>query len=339
MRTVRTLLYALGVVALSACGGGAHGGALPPAGSDAGPRAPSGSSVAFEKDTLWVAYTEAHGVNAFSTASGGTVTPLKHLFPYRWTPNNPSIPGIVDVAIAPDGTQWILENRDFALGGSGWRLVAIAPGSTEAENMYGDDVNSPFGLALAGDGVMVGLRSPVNGAHSIVTYPYAHSFAPPLRTFQSTRQILAFASGNDGHLYVRRPHAFEVYDPTSDGSTPVRRIQTDAPQSSKFAVGPDNSIFVAEYIGRPASGQLFVNVYPPGSGTVGRRIGPIPSDFSPFGGTNVIAVDSIGRVYVATDGTIYRYGVHADGPSFKPQIVMNDPTLAHPVAMALGPNL
>ncbi len=339
MRFFRTILSALTVVALAACGGGSGGGAVLPGGTDPGTRGAGGSTVAFQKDTLWVAYETS--VHAFSTDSNGPVTPLKSLGSFPWNGNRAfGIPGIVDIAVAPDGTQWELENRDFAEGGRGWRLNAVAPGAaTLPENTDGDDNSYPFAFALAGDGVMVGYN---NGSDVIATYPYGASNAQPLRTFTGTSRIYGFASGNDGHLYVARPTGFEVYDPTSTGCCPIRTITTNAPttmgSSGGFAVGPENSIYVVDVSAGYQSHVMYVNVFPPGSLTVGRRIGPLPTNYDALGHAPRITVDALNRLYVATNGQLYRFGAGADGAA-TPERVMTDSEIGNPTALAIGPKL
>jgi hypothetical protein len=336
MRSFRTFLFtAVAVVALAACGSG--GGTLPP--SDSGSIDPSGSSVAFEKATLWVAYGGGP-IKAFPTNGNGPVTAEKTLPSFRWS-QTPDIPGIVDVAIAPDGTQWVLENRSFALGGRGWRLFAVAPGDSQPENVYGDDVNYPFALGLAADGIMVGL-STANG-DTIATYPYAASNAPAMRTFTSTDRILGFAESNDGHLYVSRPNRVDVYDATSTGCCPIRSIALTGlvghvtVSAQQFAVGPDNSIYETDLPGNNANPVMYVNVYAPDSGAVARRIGPLPADYGGLG-FPVITVDAKNRLYVATTGRIYRFGPSMDGVTAR-QGGMIDTTLGRPSAMAVGPRL
>ncbi len=343
MSTFRTFLYALAVVALAACGSGSAGG-LAPAVGDLGTRDPHGSSVAFEKRTLWVDYGTQ--VNAFSTDGNGAVTPQKTLGSYPWYNAHgvpiPGLPGIVDVAIAPDGTRWVLENRDALQGGPGWRLYAIAPSDTQPENTYGDDVNKPFALAVGGDGMVVGYRSS-DGTTTIATYPYAASNAPALRTLQIAGPVLGFAAGNDGLFDVVRPGSFDAYRPVSTGWSLVRSIAMVTPlgpitiNSHEFAVGPDSSIYVVDLPGSPSNAVMYVNVYPRGSGTAARRIGPLPANYNGLG-FPVITVDSLNRLYVATQGQIYRFGPHANGAA-QPQLVMIDPTIGRPVALAVGPKL
>ncbi len=333
------------MAALAACGGGSGGGALPPEAGELGARAPSGSSVAFEKRTLWVAY--AQRVNAFPTDGSGAVTPEKTLGDFPWftsagTPLPGSSPGIVDVAVAPDGTRWLLENRSFAEGGPGWRLYAVAPNETTPENTYGDDAHVPFALALGGDGIMVGYRDS-NGVTTIATYAYAANNSAPIRTFTSSAPVLGLASGNDGHFYVARPNGYDVYDPTSTGCCPVRSVVTSGLTgtvtigSQEFAVGPNNSVYVVDLPGGNANPVMYVNVYAPGSGKVARRIGPLPANYNGLG-FPAIAVDSLNRLYVATQGTIYRFGPRANGAA-TPARVMTDSTPARPVALAVGPKL
>jgi hypothetical protein len=340
MGFLRPFLYALAIVALAACGGGSGGGALPPAVSDPGALDPNGSSVAFEKATLWVGYNGPL-INAFSTEGNGAVTPEKTLGYFPWPNVVGSIPGIVDIAVAPDGTQWVLEKRDFAQGGRGWRLFAVAPGASTTEYVNGDDVNSPFAVGLAGDGVMVGYFDS-NGTPVIATYPYSTSNAPAMRTFRSTSPVRGFAEGNDGHLYIARADGFDVYDPTSTGCCPMRSFNTGALSglgigAQRFAVGPDNSIYTTDLPGNNANPVMYVNVYGPGSATLTRRIGPLPADYTGFG-FPVITVDSKNRLYVATKGQFYRFGPNANGTT-APQRLMTDPTLGRPVAMAVGPKL
>jgi hypothetical protein len=343
MSSFRTFLYALAVAALAACGGGSVAG-LPPAASDLGTRAPSGSTIVFEKRTLWVAY--ANQVNAFSTGGSGAVTPQQTLGSLPWYDSSgvpiPGSPGIVDVAVAPDGTRWVLENRDAFLGGPGWRLYAVAPGDTQPENTYGDDVNRPFALALGGDGPSVAYRSS-DGTTTIATYAYAASNSAPVRTLHLTGQVLGYAAGNDGHFYVARPNAFDVYRPIPNGWALVRSIPTTTPSGSvtissqEFAVGPDASLYVVDLPGSSSNPVMYVNVYPRGSGTVARRIGPLPANYNGLG-FPVIAVDAANRLYVATNGQIHRFGPRANGAA-QPQLVMTDSTPARPVALAVGPKL
>jgi hypothetical protein len=343
MRPLRIVLAALAVMSLAACGGGSRGGSLPPSANDPGARAPSGSTVAFEKATLWVATDTL--ATAYSTNDNGAATALQYFGSISWLDKKAQpIPGIIDIAIAPDGTKWELENRDFAEGGPGWRLNAFAPNDIHnypAENTYGDDVNRPFQLALAGDGIMVGYVNAVTKMEIIATYPYAASLAPPIRKFKTTG-MYAFASGNDGHLYVARSNEFDVYAPDSNGCCPLRRIPLDAPLNymgspQGFAVGPDNTIYVQDlpstYTADPV---MYVNVYAPGSGTIGRRIGPLPDRFDVFSAP-VITVDSKNRLYVATNGNIYRFAPGADGAAVPQRVITNHQ--GAPFAMAVGPAL
>lgn len=344
MRSFRTFLYALAVVALAACGGGGSAGALPPAAvSDPGTRDPSGSTVAFEKRTLWVSYGQA--INTFSTDVGGPVTPLKRSGPFPWYNAQgvpiPALPGVVDLAIAPDGTRWLLESRDEFLGGSGWRLYAVAAHDNLPENTYGDDINRPFAFVLGGDGVMIGY-SGASGT-TIVEYPYAASSkVPPLRTLNLTGSVRGFAAGNDGRYYVLRPNSIGVYLPVAAGWSLVRSIATATRpgvtiDSQAFAVGPDSSVYAVELPGNLNNPVMYVDVYARGSGTIARRIGPLPANYNGLG-FPVITVDALNRLYVATQGSIYRFGPQANGTA-KPQLVMTDATIGRPSALAVGPKL
>ncbi|GEM_PF-7121036 len=340
MRSFRTFLSALALLTLAACGGGSAGGMLPPPANDPGTTDPSGSSVAFEKATLWVGYQVQ--MNAFSTNGNGAVTPETTVGTFWETSPAASVPGIVDVAVAPDGTRWVLENESFAFGSPGWHLYAVAPGANQPENTYGDTVNFPFAVGLAGDGIMVGYRDP-NGVTTIATYPYGASNAPALRTFVSTGPVLGFAEGIDDRLYVARPGSVDIYRPKSNGCCPKRTIVTAGLlghvtiNAREFAVGPDNSIYLVDLPGSQSNPVMYVNVYAPGSGTPARRIGPLPAN---YGGLAfpVITVDAKNRLFVATNGQIYRFGPNANGTD-APQRLMIDPTLARPAAMAVGPAL
>lgn len=342
MRFFRTFISALSVVALAACGGGSGGGALPSAG-DPGTRAPSGSTVAFENATLWVGYEQQ--ISAFSTNGNGAVTPAKTYAAFRWSNSIAApFPGIVDVAIAPDGTQYLLENRSAAEGGPGWRLYAVAPGDNQPENTYGDDVNTPIAVGLGGDGIQVAYSDNSTGATTIATFPYAASNAPPLRTLQLTGQVMGFNEATNGYLYVLRPNHVDVYDQfATGGSAPVRSINLTGltghvtPGSRQFAVAPNNTIYVVDLPGNNANPVMYVNAYPPASGKVARRIGPLPADYSGFG-FPVITVDSLNRLYVATNSQFYRFAANAQGAD-APQRLMTDSTQSRVHALAVGPKL
>ena len=107
--------------------------------------------------------------------------------------------------------------------------------------------------------------------------------------------------------------------------------------SQEFAVAPNNSIYVVDLPGNNSNPVMYVNAYPPGSGKVSRRIGPLPADYGGFG-FPVIAVDALNRLYVATNGQIYRFGPGAQGAD-APQRLMTDSTQSRPKAMAVGPKL
>lgn len=311
--------------------------------TDSGALDPNGSSVAYEKRTLWVAYDGL--VDAFSADSSGSVTPEKSIGSIQWTSQNlGALPGIVDVAIAPDGTKYLLEQRDFAEGGRGWRLFAIAPGDTQQENVYGDDINFPIAVSLAGDGIMVHYSTP-QGTHTIATFAYAASNSLPIRLFQSTNannRVDGFAAGADGRLYVERPQGFDVYHPDANGfDPPERHITTDTPLQNGpqgFAVGPDNSIYVEDLTNALSSSHvMYVNVYPEGSGTIARRIGPLPTNYDALGHSPVIIVDSQNRLFVATNGQIYRFGPKANGNATPQRVFVDSTRIENPTAMAVGP--
>jgi hypothetical protein len=340
MRSLRTFFSTLAVVALAACGGGSGGGALPSVPTDSGALAPSGSTVAFEKATIWVA--DDTEVNAYSTNANGTVTPLKTLGSFPWKTPSTAIPGFVDLAIAPDGTQWLLENRDFAQGGSGWRLFAVAPGDDRPENVYGNDADLPFGFALGGDGVLVGYYDHADGKITIGTFPYRSNFVPPMRTWKSTSPVSGFAESKYHHFFVARPNGFEVYNPSSNGCCPIRSVVYAGTQpkfhtSQGFAVGPDDSVYVVDQPGNYQNPVMYVNVYRPGTGTLARRIGPLTANYSGLSWP-AITVDALDRLYVATNGHIYRYGPGANGTA-QPQRVITNPRVQQPGALSVGPNL
>lgn len=340
MRLAFVTSSTLAVLLLAGCAGG---GTTIPAGtmssaSDAA-RVPEGTTVAFERNELWVAYRLR--VDAFATASAnGAVTPGVTLAPAPWPGTTADTPGIVDVAVAPDRTKWVLENRSFALGGQGWRLFAYAPGETRPENTYGSDTDTPIGLGLAGDSVMVSFVR-TNGTWAIASYPYGANFPPALRTFTSPTRLVAFAEGNDGRLYVARPDRVDVYRPNDTGCCPLRSIPIALPASTGthgFTVGPEGSIYAFDGPNGYAAPQVaYVNVYSPSTGALVRRIGPIPSAFDPLAPQPPIAVDANDRVYVATNGQIDRFGPRANGAA-TPQRVWTDTSAnGQPVALAVGP--
>ncbi len=339
MRSVRACFFALGLLTLAACGGGSSGsGPLPPAASDAGVREPSGSTVVFEHSTLWVGYEL--GINAYPTEANGPVTALKHLGDIPWHFINghafPEFPGIVDLAVAPDGTKWVLENYDAFMGGVGWRLFAIGPGDTTPENVEGDDTSYPISVALGDDGVFVASSSRDGRSWTIAEYPYGASNAQPIRSIQTTSQVVGMAIGNEGHLYVARPSSVDVYGTTAGGCCPLRSIAVPVGYvgAHGFAVGPDTSIYVTELAGKGPNPALYVNVYSSKSGALQRRIGPLPTSGNAFG-FPVITVDGRNRLYVATDGKIYRFGPRANGAVTQPGWV--DPAHSRPHSMAVGP--
>ncbi len=350
MRSFRTLLWTLAVVVLSACGGGS--GSAVPATSDAETRAPSGSTIAYENRTLWVGYRQSQ-LNEWSTNASGSVNPARRFTgAWPWPNNQPNgYPVLSDVALAPDGTTWVLLRQATPDGRAlpGWRLLAYSPGETNAandENIYGDDVQTAVALGLGGEGVEVGLAGP-NGIATIATYAMASSNSPPFRTFQTSGSVIGFAAANPARIYLARPTGFEIYRQSSTGCCPLTTIVTDTPQnmeiSQEFAVGPDKSIYAADWPrgGVPDGtgkrvGVVYVNVYPNGSGHAARRIGPLPAYFGGLARPPVINVDANNRLYVATSGKIYRFGPKANG-SATPDRVITDPTTDYPAALAIGP--
>lgn len=369
MRPIQTSLCALGVLVLSACGGSGHG-PLPPAGGggtlpvESGARnhgtdsarsvdpggtvGVNGSTVAFQRGTLWVTYN--HGVEVLSVNGSGAVTPNVTFYP-PW-PGKPD-GNTVDSAVAPDGTVWILQiDTWFFFPSNAWRLVAYAPGETNSanyENVY-HGVGNAKALALGGDGVMVETESEhYDGSGTINTYPYASNDPPPMRTFhKSAGHDLGFALGNNGRIYLKLADGFESYRPESDGSTPVEHIITTTPQrvlyyQGSFAVGPDNGIYVIDAVGfndgvtHNGDGRLYVNYYRRGSGTIARRIGPLPMRNDGDARPPVIAVDASNRLYVATSGTFYRFGPGANGDARPQRTMTNGPVnRTQPLGLSIG---
>jgi hypothetical protein len=369
MRPIQTSLCMLFVLALSACGGGSRGGALPPA-ADGGGTLPAasgartlgtdsarnvdpggivgvdGSTVAFQRGSLWATYEGE--VIKLSVNGSGTVTPNAIYYPL-WPGNSDT--STIDSAVAPDGTLWILQSAQYYIFGSlTWRLVAYAPGETNSanyENVYHGPGNAKA-LALGGDGVMVEAEPPnYDGPGVIYTYPYASNDPPPMRTFhKSAAHALGFALGNNGRIYLRRADGFESYRPDSDGSTPVEHIVTTTEQKElgfqgSFAVGPDNGIYAIDPIGfhdgvtHNGDGRLYVNYYRRGSGTITRRIGPLPMRNDGDARMPVLAVDMSNRLYVATSGIFYRFGPSANGDA-KPQRTQTLGGVSIPLGLSVG---
>ncbi|HEX3464626.1 MAG TPA: hypothetical protein VHS78_11310 [Candidatus Elarobacter sp.] len=322
------------VLVLAGCGGG--GGTIPAdSTANGGGLSPQGSSILFERSTLWVAYPAI--ADAFSTDTSGSAKPLSVLGPWPWEIPAGASPGIVDIAIAPDGTKWVLENRDFVFGGPGWRLYAYERHSTRPENAYGSNTGTPMALGLAGDGIMV-LAAQPDGTYAITTYPYASNFPPALRTFTSSTRIVSFAEGNDSRLYVARPDRVDVYLPTSTGCCPIRSLPVAVSPTTTgthgFAVGPDNSIYVFTGLSGTVGPQTaYVNVYSGSTGALVRRIGPGTAPFDPLASRPAIAVDALNRLYVAANGQIYRVGAHAGAPE---RVWTNGGVAQQPVALSLG---
>jgi hypothetical protein len=288
---------------------------------------------------LWVASDLRYA--AFSTDGSGDVTPLRTGGTFEFSdPPGISRPGITDIVIAYEGTQWVLERRDFVFGSDGWRLFAVAPGENTAENVYGAETGHPFGLAMAGDGMMVGTTDR-NGVYTIATYAFAASNSAPIRTWTSSERLNAFAMGNDGRLYVAHAAGtVDVYDANSTGGwTLFRSITTEKPLlyagQQGFAVGQNGSIYGIELDARNAA--MYVNVFSPFTGKLTRRIGPVTYSTGAFL-FPAITVDRLNRLYIATNGKFYRFGPKANGAA-TPQRVMTNPMNETPRALSVGPKL
>jgi hypothetical protein len=337
MRFRLATLSMLAAVVLAGCGGGG-GGTIPaaPATNDGG-TVPAGTSIVFERSTLWVAYPLR--ANAFPANTSGNATPAAVLGAWPWESGGAN-PGFVDISIALDGTKWVLENRDFVFGGAGWRMFAYDRHSNIPENRYGNDTDTPMAVGLAGDGIMV--LAYAGGPYTITSYPYASNFPQPLRTFTSPTRIVSFAEGNDSRLYVAREDRVDVYLPTSTGCCPIRSVPVAVPNTTGthgFALGPDNSIYVYAGPNTTAAASQFgyVSVYDSTTGALLRKIGPFPATFDPLTTRSPIAVDSSNRLYVATNGQIMRFAADANGAA-TPQRVWTDAQAGGggPVALTLG---
>ena len=310
-------------------------------GGDPGTRAPSGSTVAFEKTTLWVGYEQQ--ISAFSTNGNGAVTPAKTYAAFRWSNSIAApFPGIVDIAIAPDGTQYLLENRSAAEGGPGWRLYAVAPGDNQPENTYGDDVNRPIAVGLGGDGIQVAYsdnrRYDDDRDVSVRREQRAadtHAADAPARCSGSTKPPTDISTSCG-------PNHVDVYDQFANGSGPVRSINLTgltghvSLSSTEFAVAPNNTIYVVDLPGNNANRDVRERV-PAGVGQGGAAHRTAAADYSGFG-FPVITVDSLNRLYVATNGQFYRFGPNAQGAD-APQRLMTDSTQSRVHALAVGPKL
>jgi hypothetical protein len=321
MRPIRTFLCALGLAALSACGGGGSSGGAVPAGSAPGGIDPNGSTVSFQSGSLWVASEVV--INKYSTDADGAATPLVSLGGFPWYGEFGSIPGPYDLAVAPDGTLWALLGNNQLLGSGRWEVLAYAPGETQGANpenhYHGDGI--PFAFGLGGDGVLMETFPFPDGSSTISTYPYAATEAPPIRTFAvSPGHRAGFVFGYNSRIYLATSNGFESYRADSNGCCPVDRVTTDITPGDfrgSFAVGPDNSIYALDLVGfhQPEShgAVAYVNVYPPGKGTPARRIGPITISNGGLSRFPVIVVDGLGRFYVGQAGFIERFAANANG--------------------------
>ncbi len=142
-------------------------------------------------------------------------------------------------------------------------------------------------------------------------------------TFFSALAVVALAACGSGGTLTPAPN-----DP---GGARPQRQRRRVPERHALGRLPDAGQRILD------QRVMYVNVYPPGSGKLSRRIGPLPADYN-GSAFPVIAVDSLNRLYVATNGQLYRFGAGAQGAD-APQRVTTDSTLGRPVAMAVGPNL
>lgn len=331
MRSLQTFVCALAVIALAACGGG---GSLP-ATTNTG----TGPS-AFEPGTIWVVRT---GEVAAYPVNGSGMVNAEAALQFPWPGVALSEPGVTDVAVAPDGTPWVLLRYDIVVANpSGWQLYGAAPGGSAPQSTAGANSGEAFGLAIGRDGVMVGMYDLAPGSNgprvtSIATYPFAaNTKASEIRRFVDSGTMSGFATNSAGDIYVSRPDRIDVYASTSTGCCPIRTIMTATPPVGRFKVGPDNSIYGADLSGSRSTTTFYVDVYPPGSGQVGRRIGPIPAFFQGFGSPQ-IAVDAKNRVYVATSQQIFRFAAGANGTDAPENVFSVSPGDAF--AVAIGPKL
>ncbi len=261
-------------------------------------------------------------------------------------PNEPgAFFGITDLAAAPDGTMYVLEN-DNALGGaSSWRLVTVPPPGTHPAGMpvYDGD-GTPYEVALGPGGVLVEAYSRTNGL-SIRTYAYGAVDPPAARTFKPTSDVtyFGFAVGPDGRIYIPRTNGFDVY--AADATGPITTIVTarpPAPYPGLFRIARDGTIFSAELVdylkgGTGTTSTMYVNVYPPGSGTLARRIGPLPVVNDAQGRPPVIAVDANDTLYVGTNFSLYVFGPSANGNAAPDHLMTYSSSIGWLDALAIGP--
>lgn len=353
MRSLPAVVTALGVLLLSGCGGG---GSTGPSGVPQSVT-PDGSTVGFESGTIWATYQRG-STTVFSTRANGSVTATHTYGPFAWPTDTGAIPGGVDVAAAPDGTGWILLSHWQAdiQASHDWMLSAIAPNERDPgrpENTY-TGVGRPLAFGLGGDGVLVesiGDATNSLGPAVIRTYPYASNTSIPMRTFtvpQADLQFAGFVFGQNSRIYLARPNGFEYYLAESDGSQPLKQIVTDVPPLNtrgSFAVGYDNSIYEVQLVNAQGATlsdtvgavSLYVNVYPPGSGTASRRIGPIAVHFTGEDFPPIITVDAKNRLYVVTGGNIYQFAANANGNATPLRTVTPPSSGGRVAGIAIGP--
>jgi hypothetical protein len=306
MRFVRATVSGLVVLALAACTGGS---ADPP---------PFASGTRQAQTTIWAAFMSG-AVDGFAANRTGTVQPstvlprAQLLFPSRPDPLN----GAYAVAEAADGTLFVLLTDNTVFGGQNWRVVVFPPQNrTVSSNAY-DGAGSPLGIALAPDGVMVAFV-PAGGLPVIQTFPYGANDPAPIRTFHMAAGERRFGVGPGGQIDVETATGYAVFAPGSDGSAPLSTVTTTPAPSpfASFAVGSDGSVYIAELVGYLAGGTtstMYVDVYPPGSGTAARRIGPLPVLNDPDGLAPAIGLDPSDDLYVATNDAFYVFDKTANG--------------------------
>ena len=267
--------------------------------------------------SIWVSFRTGGAMNIFPANSDGLTTPSLAGVPGFGGPGMEPLNGVVAFASSADGTMWPLATSDAVNGGRNWRMISIAPRETGATSpaLYDGD-GRPQAAALGSDGVMVEADTQPLGLVTIRTYPYGAVDPPAIRTFtKSAVHLAGFAIGPDGLMYIPRRDGFDVFRADSTGCCALKTIHT-ASVPSGFTMGTDGSIYAIElsnYL-RPGA-TMVVNVYPPGSETIGRRVGPLPVTNDALGAGPAIAVDRHDRLYVATNDRLYVFAAGADGPA------------------------
>ena len=284
------------------------------------PTAPPGPLV---MSSIWAGYLIGVGpLVRYPKGGDGTVTGSMVSASLGFPTEPGAFFGVAGLAAAPDGTMYVLQTDDALNGGSHWRIVTVAPpGAKPGTAPVYDGDGNPYAVELGPNGVLVESYSRTNGI-SIRTYPYGAIDPPATRTFQPTPNAgtyFGFAVGPDGRIYIPRLDGFDVYAADATGCCPVT-LRTAYPPTEfpgLFKIGRDGSIFSAqlvnyfEYSGGTPS--MYVNVYPPGSGAIARRIGPLPLVNDVLSHLPVIAVDANNTLYVATNFSLYVFGPSANG--------------------------